>query len=167
MNSGRFFSDVTTIGGRQKAESIKDIAAKENVSLEDVVYVGDSITDVEAFQLVRKNGGLTVSFNGNQYAINNAEIAVLSENNLITAIIVDAFCRHGKKAVFKMIENWNQRSLEKSRMVNSSLLNRLFSLHPQELPKVQIVTPENRMLLVKESNIFRKRVRGEAIGRLG
>lgn len=167
MNSGRIFSDVTTVGGRQKAESIKDIVGKENVSLEDVVYVGDSITDVEAFQLVRKNGGLTVSFNGNHYAINNAEIAVLSENNLITAIIVDVFCRHGKKAVFEMIENWNPQSLERSEVLNLSLLNRLFSLHPQGLPKVQIATPENMMLLAKESNTFRKRVRGEAIGRLG
>ena len=46
------------------------------MELEDVMYVGDSITDVEAFKLVRDNGGLTVSFNGNSYAVKNAEVAV-------------------------------------------------------------------------------------------
>ena len=45
-------------------------------SLADVMYVGDSITDVEAFKLVRDNGGLSVSFNGNSYAVKNAEVAV-------------------------------------------------------------------------------------------
>jgi hypothetical protein len=35
------------------------------------------------------------------------------------------------------------------------------------LPKVQIVTAENMETLVKESREFRKKVRGEAIGRLG
>jgi len=32
------------------------------------MYVGDSITDAEAFRLMRDAGGLAVSFNGNGYA---------------------------------------------------------------------------------------------------
>ena len=167
MDSGRIFSDVITVGGRQKAESIKDMVEKEHVSLENFLYVGDSITDVEAFQLVRKNGGLTVSFNGNHYAVGNAEIAILSEDNLVTAIIVDVFCRHGKKAVLNLIQNWNLQTLERSGVTNLSLLDHFFSLYPERLPKVQIVTTENMMLLAKESSEFRKRVRGDAIGRLG
>ena len=85
MGLGRVFSDVTTVGGSQKAAAIEDAVEGLGAQLSDVMYVGDSITDVEAFQLVRDNGGLTVSFNGNNYAVRNAEIAVLSENNIVTA----------------------------------------------------------------------------------
>jgi energy-converting hydrogenase A subunit R len=167
MPLGRIFSEVTTVGGNQKAAAIEDVASKLHVPLEDVMYVGDSITDIEAFQLVRSNGGLTVSFNGNIYAIRNAEIAVLSENSVVTAIIADVFCRQGKQAALNLVANWNLQPLERNGMVSLSLLDHLFSLYPQTLPKVQIVTAENMELLVKESNDFRKKVRGEAIGRLG
>jgi energy-converting hydrogenase A subunit R len=167
MSLGRIFSEVTTVGGNQKAAAIEDVASKLHVPLEDVMYVGDSITDIEAFQLVRSNGGLTVSFNGNIYAIRNAEIAVLSENSVVTAIIADVFCRQGKQAALNLVANWNLQPLERNGMVSLSLLDHLFSLYPQTLPKVQIVTAENMELLVKESNDFRKKVRGEAIGRLG
>jgi energy-converting hydrogenase A subunit R len=167
MSVGRIFSEVTTVGGSQKAAAIEDVVAKLHVPLEDVMYVGDSITDVEAFKLVRENGGLTVSFNGNNYAVRNAEIAVLSENNMVTAVIADVFCRQGKQAVLNLVENWNLQSLESNRVVNPSLLDRLFSLHTQALPKVQIVTAENMETLAKKSSEFRKKVRGESIGRLG
>jgi hypothetical protein len=47
------------------------------------------------------------------------------------------------------------------------LLDKLFMLYPSALPKVQIVTAENMETLAIESNEFRKKVRGEAVGRLG
>ncbi len=167
MKVGRTFSEVSTIGGIQKAASIEDAVARCQVTLREVMYVGDSITDVEAFRLVGKNGGLAVSFNGNGYAVKNSEIAVFSENNLVTAVIADVFCKQGKQATLDFVENWNLQSLETSKLVDPSLLDRLFALHPQTLPKVQIVTTENMETITKKSNEFRKKVRGEAIGKLG
>lgn len=167
MNLGKIFSEVTTMGGRQKAAAIGNAVTKLRVSLEDVMYVGDSITDVEAFQLVRDNGGLTVSFNGNSYAVGNAEVAVLSVNSIVTAVIADVFCRQGKQAALNLVENWNLQSLEHSGVVNLALLDHLFTYYPQILPKVQIVTTENMEPLAEESSEFRKGVRGEAIGKLG
>lgn len=167
MNIGRFFSEVTTVGGSEKAAAIKDATTKLNVPVEDVMYVGDSITDVEAFQFIREKGGLTVSFNGNDYAVRNAEVAVMSENNVVTAVIADVFCRQGKQAALKLVENWNLESLEHNGVVSLSLLDHLFTLHPQTLPKIQIVTAENMETVAKKSSEFRKKVRGEAIGKLG
>ncbi len=167
MSVGRIFSEVTTIGGSQKAASIEDAVSKLNASLEDVMYVGDSITDVEAFKLVKESGGLTVSFNGNNYAVRNAEIAVLSENNWVAAVIAEVFCKKGKQATLDFVENWKMEALETNRVVSPSLLDRLFSLHSQTLPKVQIVTAENMETVTKKSSEFRKKVRGEAIGKLG
>jgi len=163
---GRIFSEVNPVGGKEKAEAIKNVVQKLRVALADAMYVGDSITDAEAFRLVRENGGLAVSFNGNQYAIENAEIAVLAENNIVTAIIADVFSKFGKQQTLNLVENWSREALKKS-PVNQTLLNSLFNLYPRELPKVKIITSENMEILAKESSEFRKKVRGEAIGRLG
>jgi energy-converting hydrogenase A subunit R len=155
------------VGGSQKAEAIEDAVEGLGAQLSDVMYVGDSITDVEAFQLVRDNDGLTVSFNGNNYAVRNAEIAILSENNIVTAVIADVFCRRGKQAALNLVENWNLQSLQRNGAVSLSLLDHLFTFYPETLPKVQIVTAKNMETLTKESSAFRKKVRGESIGRLG
>ncbi|NWG11593.1 HAD hydrolase family protein [Candidatus Bathyarchaeota archaeon] len=163
---GRIFSEVNPVGGSEKANAVEDIAKRTSVALVDSMYVGDSITDVEAFQVVKENGGLTVSFNGNQYAIKNAEIAILSENSIVTSVIADVFSRLGKQPTLSFAENWSRNALMKS-SVNQSLLNGLFRLYPGELPKVKIITTQNMENLAKESTEFRKKVRGEAIGRLG
>lgn len=166
MFVGRILIDVVTVGGEQKAEAIRDVAKRLRVQLEDVMYVGDSITDVEAFKLVRANGGLTVSFNGNSYAVKNAEVAVLSESNLVTAVIADLFCKLGKEQTLKVLGSWNYEKLKESK-VDPTLVKQLSALFPGALPKVQIVTPKNMGALIIESSAFRKKVRGVAIGRLG
>jgi energy-converting hydrogenase A subunit R len=165
MFVGKFLSGVVTVGGEQKAESIRDVVKRLNVPLGNVMYVGDSITDVEAFRLVRENGGLAVSFNGNSYAVRNADIAIVSESNLITAVIADMFCRIGRSQTIKAVKAWSQASLEAAG-VGSELLKQVFE-SPNVLPKVQIVTSENMNSIVTESSEFRKKVRGVAIGKLG
>jgi energy-converting hydrogenase A subunit R len=163
---GRIFSEVNPVGGSEKANAIRDITKKTGVALVDSMYVGDSITDVEAFQVVKENGGLTISFNGNQYAIKNAEIAILSENSIVTSVITDVFCRFGKQQTLSLAENWSHNTLKES-SVNQFLLSSLFRLYPGKLPKVKIITTQNMENLAKESTEFRKKVRGETIGRLG
>ena len=166
MSAGKLLTDVVTVGGEQKAEAVRDAAKRLGVRLANVMYVGDSITDVEAFKLVHNNGGLAVSFNGNGYAVRNAEVAVLSESNLVTAVIADLFCRLGKEQALKVLWFWRKSAVEESG-VNFALRKQLFALYPEVLPKVQIVTAQNMDELVKESSEFRKKVRGVAIGRLG
>ncbi|MEM2080906.1 MAG: HAD hydrolase family protein [Candidatus Bathyarchaeia archaeon] len=163
---GRIFSEVTTVGGSQKAEAIENAVERVGAQLSDVMYVGDSITDVEAFKLVRSRGGLTVSFNGNEYAVKSAEVAVLSESSIVTAVISDLFFALGKQRTLAVLENWSHETLQNS-PVSPHLRGKLFALYPKALPKVQIVTAENMEAAAKESSEFRRRVRGECIGRLG
>ena len=124
MFVGKFLIDVVTVGGEQKAEAIRDVVKRLDADLADVMYVGDSITDVEAFKLVRDNGGLTVSFNGNSYAVKNAEVAVLSESNLVTAVIADLFCKFGKEVTINALQSWGFPALEYSE-VDAALLKQL------------------------------------------
>ena len=166
MKSGNFFREINTVGGSEKAEAVTDVAERVAIDISSIMYVGDSITDVDALRLVHKKGGLAISFNGNQYAIKNAEIAVLSENSIVTAIIADVFCRFGKREIINLVENWSLKRLQRS-SVNHVLLNSFFKLYPRELPKVEIITSENMGVLAKDSGRFRKKVRGEPIGELG
>jgi len=166
MQAGRILNEVNPVGGVEKARAVQDIVAKLNGSLRNVMYVGDSITDVEAFGLVREGGGLTVSFNGNAYAVREAEIAVMSENAVVTAILADSFNRLGKSDVMRLVSEWSTSTLEKCGLT-PSLKKRFFELCKERLPRVEAVTPENRERLMMESASFRKHVRGEAIGRLG
>ncbi|MGB9676783.1 MAG: HAD hydrolase family protein [Candidatus Bathyarchaeales archaeon] len=165
MKSGRrFLYDVNPVGGAEKAEAILDVIKKVGAKLSDVMYVGDSITDIEVFKLVKENDGLAVSFNGNRYAVENAEIAILSNNCMPTAIIAELFTRLGKEQTLKIVENWSLENLKRAE-VSSTLIESLLKFG--DLPKVKIITKENIEALAKESSEFRKKVRGEAIGRLG
>jgi energy-converting hydrogenase A subunit R len=166
MEIGRIYCEVNPVGGGEKAEAIRDIVHGLGVGEADVMYVGDSITDDEAFKLVERKGGLAVSFNGNEYAVRNAEVAVLSENSIVTAVIADAFLRLGKPEALRLVKSWNRKALEKS-LVSQTLISQLFKLYPGRLPKAEIVTDQNMETLAEESSRFRKRVRGEAAGRLG
>jgi energy-converting hydrogenase A subunit R len=162
---GDFFSNVVTVGGEQKAKSVCDVVKHLKVPFNSVMYVGDSITDVEALRLVKENGGLAVSFNGNSYAVKNADVAVVSENNLVTAVIADIFYRFGREETLKTVKSWSQDALE-AVGVDLELLKQVFK-SSKAGTKVQIVTGENMNSIVTESSEFRKEVRGVAIGRLG
>ncbi|MEM3874924.1 MAG: HAD hydrolase family protein [Candidatus Bathyarchaeia archaeon] len=166
MEIGKLFSEVNPVGGCEKSEAVMQIAKKLGVSLSEVVYVGDSITDVEAFKTVRSGDGLTISFNGNQYAIREAEIAVMSEKALVTALLTAVFCKYGKEDVIELVNNWSFERI-KELDADAELKNKFFGAYGEKLPRVEVVTAANMERLAKESTAFRKTVRGEAIGRLG
>ncbi len=166
MSAGKLLSDVKTVGGEQKADAIRDVTGRLGIKISEVMYVGDSITDVEAFKLVRKFGGLAVSFNGNSYAVSNADVAVMADGNLVTAVLADRFCSLGKDQTLKAFSYWCKSAVEQSG-VSVPLLKKLYAAYPGTLPRVELVTLRNIDALVRESCAFRKNVRGVAIGRLG
>jgi energy-converting hydrogenase A subunit R len=165
MQAGKMLEEVNPVGGYEKANAVRDIAVKTDVDLSDIIYIGDSITDVEPFQLVRKAGGLTISFNGNRYAVREAEIAVMSYHTCITSILADVFYRFGKQKVVNLAESW---SLDVLKSLCSPSLFIKFELLPSgKAPIIERVTASNMEKLTSESSAFRKTVRGEAVGRLG
>jgi energy-converting hydrogenase A subunit R len=166
LKIGSILDEVNPVGGKEKAEAIKSIVARLGSSLQKVMYVGDSITDVEAFRLVRQGGGLTLAFNGNSFAVREIEVAVLSENALTTAVIADVFNRFGKDQALTVVKEWKRTKVEKLDLhlpLKDSFLKRF----ERKFPRVELVTSENMERLMQESSSFRKSVRGEAIGKLG
>ncbi len=166
MKSGIMLREVNPVGGSEKAKAVLDIVEKLEGSLERVMYVGDSITDVQPLRLVRENGGLAVSFNGNDYSVRESEIAVLSGNTIVTSVLAETFSRLGKAQVLKLVEEWSPSGLKKY-CESPALRERMLDLYPEVFPQVEKITAENLERLKRESSVFRKTVRGEAIGKLG
>lgn len=166
MESGIMLKEVSPVGGVEKARAVRHIVNEAGSDLSSVMYVGDSITDVDCFRLVRENGGSTISFNGNTYAVREAEVAILSTNAIVVAAIADVFNRLGRSSAYDLIDDWGYEGLTKYN-ANLSLRERLHNLFPETLPKVSKITANNMKELAIESSAFRKLVRGEKVGRLG
>lgn len=165
MESGRMLDEVNPVGGSEKASAVQHIVRETGSGLSEAIYVGDSITDVQPFRLVKGREGLTVSFNGNSYAVREAEVAVLSNHAIITSVLADVFNRLGRDGVIGLVEEWSYPAVRKC--CSSALRSRIFELYPKTLPRVELITPSNRARLMEESTAFRKTVRGEAVGGLG
>jgi energy-converting hydrogenase A subunit R len=166
MNAGRMLTEVNPVGGAEKAKAVKEIAKKMGYSLGNVMYVGDSITDIQALMLVRQNGGLAVSFNGNSYSVKESDVAVLSGDTIVTSVLAEVFSRLGKEGALGIINEWNHFGLKKYCNV-AELRERMFRVFGSIFPQVERVTSGNVDRLIIESSFFRKTVRGEAIGKLG
>ncbi len=166
MESGRMLMEVNPVGGSEKAKAVRDIVEKLDCSLDRVMYVGDSITDVPPLRLVRESGGLSVSFNGNDYAVRESDVAVLSGDTTVTSVLAESFNRQGKEGAFRLVEEWGPSGLKKY-CGSPELRQRMSMLFSDGFPRVEKITDDNLERLKRESSVFRKTVRGEAIGKLG
>ena len=166
MQCGRIYREVEPIGGIEKARAVKEIAVKNRAEISDVIYFGDSITDVESFRLVKAGDGLAVSFNGNEYAVKEAEIAVLAEHTIPISILAEVFNLFGKEETLEAAKNWSYETLQ-NLSVNLTLLDKLRKVEEKYFIKVELITNGNRERICEESSVFRKKVRGEKIGELG
>jgi energy-converting hydrogenase A subunit R len=166
MQSGRMLTEVNPVGGTEKAKAVSDIVEKLQCSLDQVMYTGDSITDAPAMRLVKEGGGLAVSFNGNDYSVRESDVAVLSGDTTVTSVLAEVFSKHGKEQVLGLVDEWSPKGLEKHQ-VSPELCKQMSAVFSGGFPQVERVTADNVERLKRESNVFRKTVRGEAIGKLG
>ena len=65
-------------GREKKADIIKGLCSKIGISSDDVIYVGDSDADVDAFREV----GLSIAFNSNSVALKRVATHVVDSNDL-------------------------------------------------------------------------------------
>lgn len=166
MKAGEMLKEVNPIGGVEKANAIVDSLKRTGREISDVLYVGDSITDVQALTMVKESGGVAVSFNGNGYAIRSADFAGMSTNTAVISILADAFLKGGREEVFQLVDNWSSSYIKDSNL-DKTVVDKFLKVFDDKLPVVKLVTDSNQTELVKESEAFRKTVRGEAIGKLG
>jgi energy-converting hydrogenase A subunit R len=157
--AGRILLEVRPVGGVEKARVVADITMTLVTSLDAVFYVGDSITDAEILRIVKDSGGVAVSFNGNRYAVEKAEISVLSDSLLAVAILAEIFAERGRDGVLELVKKETPDSFMNLMQIAQS--------SSTSLPEVSVITPTNLGQIARKSIAFRREVRGEAIAALG
>ncbi len=158
----RIFSDVNVAGEAEKANAIQDITKSLSASLADVMYVADDVTDVEALKLVKEGGGLTVSVNGDEAGVKNAEVAFLTEDSRAISVLADLFLRFGKAEAVNIAGNFDKDALWRS-PADPALLDRLFELYPAAWPKAYVMSEWNSESVASESNEYRITLLGEPV----
>lgn len=171
LEINRYIESVKTVGGKGKQIAVEDIVEKLDLGQGSIIYMGDSITDVEPLQYARDNGGLSVSFNGNEYPLNVAEIAVISNHTIVSSILIDLHSRFDKEYVLDFIREYSQKGPNaafEDFEVDYSLIEEFEKVfYNKEAPIIEIITDDNRDYLLKLSKEMRNGIRGKDIGGLG
>ncbi|RZN39782.1 MAG: hypothetical protein EF813_03810 [Methanosarcinales archaeon] len=140
---GDLFSEVRVVGGARKVAALERIAASHNLSPGELVAVGDSITDFAMLGRVRDAGGVAIVFNGNEYAVPHANVAIAGTDIGLVREFAEAQAR-GDDAV---------------------KLARTLEPKYRDDPRVDCLTGANAekiKAVVKAHSRFRKLVRGDA-----
>jgi energy-converting hydrogenase A subunit R len=175
MGIGNILSDVNPIGGFEKAKAVKDSLKKTGFNLSEILYVGDSITDVQALELVKNAKGAAISFNGNRYSIKAAKWACMCGNTSLIGAIARLLTLKGMNALDELMSFSDSDQAEgtmlldafASMAVESSYLEPLRSLTGKDMPRLFLINNDNICDVIKDSEYIRKNVRGLAIGDLG
>ena len=105
---GLALREVKPMGGRRKATALRGFARARGQFPEQVVVVGDSITDSRMLETVGRAGGLAIAFNANEYALPYATMGLASTNLGDLKIVLDAWEKGGRNAVKQAIEAWGE-----------------------------------------------------------
>jgi energy-converting hydrogenase A subunit R len=151
--SGEMLAAVRPIGGGQKLAALNEIVAAEGVAGAGVMYVGDSITDAPPLEAVKAWGGVSLSFNGNGYAISAAEFAAASPDAEVQAQLAQEFSVGGRDAVEAAVRTWPKPKKDAP-------------ARGRARATVGIVAEEHEKL-AEASAAARRSVRGERVARLG
>ncbi|MCW3129089.1 MAG: HAD hydrolase family protein [Methanophagales archaeon] len=128
------------VGGERKAKAVRQIAKKKGVMLSDVIAVGDSITDYKMLNEVATHGGISVVFNGNEYAVPYANVGLASVDIRFLHILCDAFVRGRKEEVMAVTTNWEENREE-------------FERSPFDIPD-NCITADIRDFIMKQRKSF-------------
>ncbi|MDO5849772.1 MAG: hypothetical protein Q4P14_01030 [Methanobacteriaceae archaeon] len=173
MEIVKHINSVKTVGGKGKEIALRDIVKKCDLvgDKNAIMYVGDSITDVEPLRFASESEGIAISFNGNDYAINAADIAVISDNAIMTAILRDLFIKTDRETILKFAKEYFEKGPESAFNyfeVDSNLVNEFEKLYQgKNIPVMDVITEENKEYLTKLSKKMRVEIRGKDIGGLG
>jgi len=163
--------EVQPVGGTRKYEAVISALDKQGLDMKQSATIGDSITDWKMLDLTRDAGGLALSFNGNEYAVSNCNVAVMSGNCMVTALLVEVFELGGLGAVEALVLDWGWPSIKElyqQGKVDSAIYNAFrHAFTGSDFPHAVWVTEENLDETVEVSKRYRRSVRGTQIGALG
>jgi len=145
-----------SVGADSKAHFLLDLRQRTSIDFDGTAYVGGDMTDILALDSIKNRGGLALSFNGCDFAVRNSNIAVMSRDCTVAAVLVQEFYNEGIEAVFDLVESWDRKTLEKKDFPDPYLMRTMLGSNPKKLPEVYIVKKDNADEIAKKSEKFRK-----------
>ncbi len=103
---GKIMKDVRVVGGQRKMDAVSEIARKAERGLDEVIAVGDSITDYKMLETVRAGGGVAVAFNANQYSLPYANVGLASTDMRMLLVVVEGYECGQKKGALSVAREW-------------------------------------------------------------
>jgi energy-converting hydrogenase A subunit R len=169
--AGELLAAVRPVGGGMKLAALEEIVAERGVGTDQVMYVGDSITDAPPLAAVRAWGGVSVSFNGNGYALAAAEIAAAGISVAPVLELARAFATGGPGAARDLARAWPPPGASANDAFGSSAAGAAGSAAGFEetgrSTGIAGLLDADREALTRASLAARKNVRGEYVASLG
>jgi energy-converting hydrogenase A subunit R len=166
----KVMNQVKVRGGKRKELAVEDISKRTNTPISKMIALGDSITDINMLQRLKDEGGIAVSFNGNDFTISRATVAVTTPNNLGILPLFDA-----KDDIKQFLTKWesqyesfkdNPKTIPKGLISEES---KKYFIQYDFVPEIDNLTnkSENQLKeIINNQKKMRKLVRGWA-GNLG
>ncbi len=88
---GAIFNSTIVCGGDRKKQNVIKILEQHNLEASDAIAIGDSITDIQMLEYIKENGGIGVSFNGNEYSLRPSMIAYSGKTIYPLKELIQAF----------------------------------------------------------------------------
>lgn len=146
------------IAGNEKAYAVLELCRKKEIEMGSTIIVGCDDSDYPAMDLVRDSDGLSISFNGNEYAVRGSNVAIIDENPITVALLSMEFYNGGIESVYEMIEHWNHDDLKSRPCADRNLMNSFLAQFPKKLPDVYRVDDDNLKSVTEASIAYRKRI---------
>lgn len=150
--------NMKSVGANEKAHYLIDLRRRTQIDFEGTAYIGGDITDIHVLDAIRDRGGLALSFNGCDFAVRKSNIAVMSRDCTVAAVLAQEFYNEGIEAVFDLVENWNRETLKKKDFPDPNLMRTMLESNPKKLPEVYIVNNDNMDEIAKKSDAYRKKL---------
>ncbi len=109
---GKNMKEVKVVGGQRKMDAASEIAKKADRGIDEVIAVGDSITDYKMLGTVRDAGGVAVAFNGNQYSLPYANVGLASTDMRMLLVIIEGYECGQKKGALSVVKEWEDHREE-------------------------------------------------------
>ena len=78
----KVMNQIKVRGGKRKELAVEAISERTEVPISEMIALGDSITDINMLQRLNDEDGIAISFNGNRFSAERANIAITTPNNL-------------------------------------------------------------------------------------
>ncbi|MFX1394673.1 MAG: HAD hydrolase family protein [Promethearchaeota archaeon] len=166
----KVMNHVKVRGGKRKEFAVEDISNRTNVPISDMIALGDSITDINMLQRLKNEGGIAISFNGNRFSLERANIAITTPNNLGVLPVFES-----KNNIEHFLKDW-ETEYDNFKNNPKNISNKLISKHCKNyfvqynfVPEIINLTKKSKkqlMEIIYRQETMRKKVRGWA-GALG